>query len=227
MGKTVGVIGDTHEPWSKEGYRNFVYDTFEANDVDVVAHIGDIIDSHNPTRHQRELGAPGPNQEFDMAMEALEEWYKLFPAVHCVEGNHDIRVYLRAAEVNIPEQAIPGLHSMLAMPKGWTVQEELIIDNVLYRHQGKGGLTPAFNTAKDNCMSTVLGHNHSKCGVKLFAGPRSLMFGMDVGCGVDKDSVAMRYGRRFDNKPIVACGIVRSEREAYNILMNFEDYRDV
>src|SRR5690606_32977836 len=40
------VIGDTHEPFSKDGYLKFCRDTQEKFDAGTVVHIGDLTDNH-------------------------------------------------------------------------------------------------------------------------------------------------------------------------------------
>jgi hypothetical protein len=35
-----------------------------------------------------------------------------------------------------------------------------------------------------------------------------MIFGLNVGCGIDIDSYAMEYGRPFSKRPTLGCGVV-------------------
>ena len=41
-----------------------------------------------------------------------------------------------------------------------------------------------------------------------FANEDAMIFGMSVGCGVDRHTAAMDYGIKFTSKPIIGCGVV-------------------
>jgi hypothetical protein len=57
-------------------------------------------------------------------------------------------------------------------------------------------------------MSTVSGHCHSIANINWLAGPNTRLFGMNVGCGIDINHIAMSYGSNYLKKPIVSCGVV-------------------
>ena len=80
---------------------------------------------------------------------------------------------------------------------------------------GEGG--SASTKAKVDFMSTVQGHIHTKCFVEWFSGSKRI-FGMQVGCGVDRDSLAMSYAKAFKFQQI-ACGVVIGGHTAINIMM--------
>jgi hypothetical protein len=40
------------------------------------------------------------------------------------------------------------------------------------------------------------------------ASDRDMIFGMNVGCGVDVDAYAMAYGKVYSKKPTLGCGVV-------------------
>ena len=50
----VGIIGDTHEPFCLDGYREFCIETFKAWKIDTVIHIGDLVDHHALSFHDSE-----------------------------------------------------------------------------------------------------------------------------------------------------------------------------
>ena len=64
------------------------------------------------------------------------------------------------------------------------------------------------NRAISNRQSTVIGHCHSFGGVNYMASRNDLIFGMNVGCGIDVDAMAFSYGKNFPKKPTLGCGVV-------------------
>ena len=84
------------------------------------------------------------------------------------------------------------------------------IDGVQYRHgdMGKGGQMAAHKNAQAEFCSVVQGLLHAQAGVVYHANEQSIVFGMQVGCGVMHDHPAMNYGRIYANKPILGCGVV-------------------
>ena len=70
-------------------------------------------------------------------------------------------------------------------------------------------------------MSTVVGHKHSVCGVRYHTNHTGkTTFGVDTGCGVDKDSYAMRYAKDMPNKPVLACAVIIDGKEAHIVKMD-------
>ena len=103
---------------------------------------------------------------------------------------------------------------------GWTVHprfSKLEIDGVLYAHgdSGRGGQDAAFQQAKDNFRSTVIGHFHAQAGVKWWANPEFRVFGLAVGCGIAASRMQFEYGRKITAKSILGCGVVLGGRQAY------------
>ena len=64
------------------------------------------------------------------------------------------------------------------------------------------------------------GHTHANAGVFWMASPNDMIFGMNVGCGVDSEHLAMRYGKKYIGKPTLGCGIVINGKEASFIPMH-------
>jgi hypothetical protein len=105
-------------------------------------------------------------------------------------------------------------------PRGWKWNMELEIDHVRYIHgTGCSGQNGAISAATKARQSTVIGHIHSYGGVNYHASNNDMIFGMNVGCGIDVHSYAFEYGRNFTNKPTLGCGIVIEGQEAMFVPM--------
>ncbi len=224
-GTTVGVIGDTHFPFTHPNYLQFCRDTFAEYGVSQIVHIGDIVDNHAISRHKTEPVADGVMTEYEKAKNMVEEWAEVFPNMTITIGNHDNILERQASELGVPGAFLKSTHELYQMPDGWKVVESTIIDDVLYKHGvGSGGMHGAYNSARRQCMSVVQGHTHSYAGVKWISTPQKLWFGMSVGCGIDIDAYAFLYGKYMENRPVLGCGIVKNSQEAVFVPMDLYKY---
>lgn len=206
----VGIIGDTHLPYELKAYLEFCQRTFDNYEVDRVVHIGDLVDNHSIMFHEKEPLLANVAGEFTDARQHLQAWYKAFPQLTLVEGNHDRLPKRQMQKLGLaPSIYVKPIQDIYEMPKGWEVVERVEIDDVLYHH---GETALGVNGFRQDCerrmRSTVTGHNHSNAGISATATEQELVWGMAVGCGVDAKHLAFAYGRNFTRKPIIACGIV-------------------
>lgn len=226
--KPVGVFSDPHIPFQHPHYLRFLKDTFRQYGVGRVVCCGDLVDFHAISRHTPETCAKSPGDELDLAVAGIREYTEVFPEVDFVPGNHDYRVIRQAATVNIDKRFLKSFEELFNLPKGWTIHEdECSIDGVLYKHgincNGKNG---ALNTAIQERMSTAIGHSHAFGGCQYSANPRNLIFGLNVGCGIDIKAYAFAYGRHEKYRPTLGCGIVFNESSAIFVPMGKEYFRD-
>lgn len=219
-GKIVGIIGDTHEPFTHKDYKNFCYDVFNKYKVDTIVHIGDEVDNHAISYHEHDPNGRSAGDEMELAQKAMDQWYKMFPNVSVIIGNHTALPFRQANSLGIPKKFIKSYEEAWQAPKGWSWNNEIEIDHVRYVHGiGCSGQNGAINLAIRSRQSTVIGHIHSFGGVNYHANTNDLIFGMNVGCGIDVHAYAFEYGRPFVNKPTLGCGIVTEGQEANFIPM--------
>tara|TARA_R110000796_G_scaffold231287_1_gene349149 strand:+ start:1607 stop:2389 length:783 start_codon:yes stop_codon:yes gene_type:complete len=208
-GKNVGIIGDTHLPYCIPEYRDFCYETFLRFGVSDIVHIGDEVDNAALSYHQSELAMPNAISEAEQAQERLNEWYATFPDVMVCVGNHSALPFRQATTAGIPKRFLKSYEEIWEAPKGWKWEMSWEIDGVLYEHgTGTGGISGARNRATANRQSTVMGHSHSFGGVSYMASRNDIIFGLNVGCGIDVNHMAFAYGKNFPKKPTIGCGVV-------------------
>ena len=221
------VIGDTHEPFSHPNYLQFCKDQYEKYGCKSVVHVGDLADNHYPARHDTETDAMGGTQEYIQTKKKIKRWVDTFPKLHYCLGNHDRIPERQAHKMGLSSGFLKSFSEQWDLPSTWDVATEHIIGGVLFTHGiNCGGKDGAYNLAVQERMSAVIGHQHSYLGVKYNANPRSIVFGMNVGCGIDVNAYAMRYGKYFKLKPTMGCGVVSSPTEAYTIPMTQKYFRD-
>lgn len=193
------VIGDIHEPFCKAGYLEHCKAQYNAFKCNKVVFIGDIVDSHYSSFHSTDPDGLSALDELTTSIKKLRKWYKAFPKATVILGNHDRIVVRKCFASGISARWIRAYGDVLEVP-GWNFVTDTIVDNVLYVH-GEGGT--AFKKAKEQFRSVVAGHTHTKCYIEYV----NNVFGMQVGCGIDKDSYAMAYAKNY-TEPQIACGVV-------------------
>jgi len=178
-----------------------------------VVHIGDLVDWASISYHPKAPSLKNSEEEFDKAFAQVAKLSKAFPKVDWLIGNHDSLTERKAADLELPLSVLKGFKELWDLPK-WNViprYDQIIIDGVIYQHgdRGKGGqLSSAYLNAKEEHVSVVQGHHHGQFGVLYHANTQARIFGMQVGCGVDHKLEAMAYGKKYNRKPILGCGVV-------------------
>ena len=193
------VIGDIHEPFCLDGYIQHCKNVYKEFNCNKVVFIGDIIDSHYSSFHSTDPDGMSAKDELNLSIKKLRKWHKAFPKATVIIGNHDRIVARKALANGISAKWIKEYKDVLEVPT-WNFKTDETIDNVLYVH-GEGAT--AFTKAKTLFQSVVAGHTHTKCYIEYI----NNIFGMQVGCGVDKDSYAMAYAKNYA-PPQIACGVV-------------------
>lgn len=202
------VIGDQHIPAEHPSYLRFCKDMYKKHSCRKVVMIGDIVDWHAVSFHQKNPEAPGTLDEYKETLKTVQKWYKAFPKAKVCIGNHCSRIIRLAETVNIPELFLKTYNELWKTP-GWDWEFEHIVDDIYFTHgTGTSGIHPAWNMAGKMLMSVCMGHCHSRAGIKFRVNPMKRIFSIDVGCGVDRHAIQMKYGEHYKEKPILSCAVI-------------------
>ena len=219
------VFGDTHEPFTHPRYLEFLQDVYKQYKCKEVICTGDLVDNHAISRHQTEPDAIGALDEYNQVVEGLKKYVEAFPKLKMCIGNHDNIGARQLATIGMPSIYLKNMHELWGLPETWEIKNAFVIDKVLYKHgincSGKDG---ALNTAIQERMSTCIGHMHSFGGCKYIANHRDIIFGMNVGCGIDIEAYAFAYGRDAKYRPTLGCGIVYNNQYAVFVPMPMDKY---
>lgn len=211
------VIGDTHIPFEHPGYLSFCKRIEKAFKCTQVVHIGDLVDNHAISYHDHDPDGYSPAAEIKESKRRLQKWFTAFPKVMLCRGNHDRLVDRKSKTVGLPSEVFRPFRSIWGLPNGWKDDFEFIIGGVKYLHgTGYSGTLAHVQAAYDNRMSCVIGHLHSVVGVEYLANSRDIIFGMSVGCGINRKAYAFEYGREHKRKPILSCGVVEYTKHGVN-----------
>jgi len=197
------VIGDLHAPFTLPKYLKFCREQQETYNCGTVVFIGDCLDSHFSSYHETDPDGYSAGEELDRAVDMLKDWYHTFPIATVIIGNHDRLVYRKAYSSGVSKKWIREYSDVLGTA-GWNFVENIEIFGVNFNH-GEGGT--ARNRIKSELQSQVQGHLHTQLYTDYLVGANFIVWGMQVGCGVDNKSYAMSYGKHF-KKPAIGCGVV-------------------
>lgn len=214
------VIGDTHLPFEIEGYLDFCLKLEKDYQCSKIIHIGDLIDNHAVSFHDHDPDGRSPGDEYKLALDKCEDWYKAFPNVKICIGNHDRLPFRKAFTAGLPKNWLKNYQEMFNSPNTWRwdfIHKEF---GVIYQHgTGMSGEMASVNAARENRQSTVIGHLHTVCNTRFLASEKDLIFGMSVGCGIDHHKYAFAYGKENTRKPVISAGIVIDGKYPINIPM--------
>ena len=207
------VIGDLHCPFELDGYFEFCLDTYDRFACNQVIFIGDILDNHYASYHETDANGMSGGYELQEAIKHVDKWAQAFPVADVIIGNHDRLIMRKAFSSSVPREWIKDYNEVLGTAWNWV--ERIEYDGVQFAH-GEGGT--ARTKAKNDMQSTVQGHIHTQAYVEWLVGNRSKIFGMQVGCGIDRDSYAAAYAKHY-KKQAIGCGVVIGGHTAINCLM--------
>lgn len=199
-----------HLPFVDARYLGFLKDTQDKFGCGQVVCVGDLVDNHSISYHEHNPDSPNPKEEIRRAKKILsEKWFGAFSELKICKGNHDILAARKAITYGLASEFIRSFEEIYDLPKGWDYAWNHNICGVRYEHgEGYGGGRPHMVAAVKNRRRTVIGHWHSKLEVGYDTNDKDSIWGMVVGCGIDRMNPAFWYGRAFKDKPVLACGVV-------------------
>lgn len=219
------VIGDIHLPFSHPNYLKFILRVRDRIKPDKVIQIGDLVDHYALSRFQLDPDVMSQRPEFEMALKEAKKWYKEFPELTWILGNHDERPYRKAVEIGLGTLFLNQMKDVYQCPQNWDIVPLVDWDGVHYRHGvSVGGASGWQNYVLKSGVSTVSGHIHSVGGVRYHQSKDGRqLFILMTGCGVDDEAYAFAYGKESPSASILGCGIVEDGTKATFELMDMSD----
>jgi len=206
------VVGDLHCPFDHPKYLKHAVETYGKYNCTRVVFIGDIIDSHASSYHESDPDGLSAGDELKQAKKNVAKWYNAFPDADVIIGNHDRIVSRKAFTAGIPKDWIKNYNDVLETPN-WRWTERLVIGDIQFVH-GEGG--QASTKAKNDLMSTVQGHIHTKMETHWFVGANYRIFSCQVGCGIDRDAYALSYAKSF-KKQALGVAVILGNNTCINV----------
>lgn len=211
MHEDVLVISDLQAPFQHKDSIAFLEAVAGEHNPTRIICIGDEVDYHAISDYDHDPDGYSAGHELVQALKFMRKLYELFPNCDSVISNHTSRPFRKAYKHGIPVALMRTYKEALEAPDGWNWHDYIVIDDVRYEHGdaiGGGGATAMKRFPLRNGQSTVFGHFHAHAGVIWQANPRQLMFGMNVGCLINRKAYAFKYWRAPE-RPIISVGMVK------------------
>ena len=213
-------IADQQEPFSHDDYLAFLLAVRKKYKTDRAVHIGDEFDLAALSDYDHDPDGYSAGHELQKGIDRMKFYFNAFSELDLCNSNHVERLSKKAFKAGIPVICIRDFKEVIGAPDGWHWKDEHEIDGVLYKHGvGYSGSLGAINAAKDAMQSCVIGHLHADAGILFYNNGKKTVFGMNVGCGINPDSSAFKYGKHCRKKPVLSCGVIL-DGQPLLILMN-------
>lgn len=205
-GKRVLLISDLHHPWAIDGWFEFLSDLHKKRKYDLIISMGDEVDAAGISFHEKEDGMPTASKELEMAIDSMNLMSTLFPKMYIVDSNHGSLIFRRSKFHGIPYSYLRPLPELYGCP-GYSWHNEIMLTTNLgqvYLCHGKSATYGKL--AKDERVSAVQGHYHSKSEITWHASSAGKIFNMFVGCLADQSKLAFTYSKTHSAKFINSVG---------------------
>ena len=204
------IISDLHEPYSHTDSFAFIEAIKKQYKPDRVVCIGDELDYHALSFHDSDPDLPSASKELELGLYKIKMIEKLFPKMDLLHSNHGSMVYRKRKHHGFPSLAVKDYADILGVDKQkWRWHDRLIIKDKY------GEYYFCHNMNKDPVKSSmsigmnfVQGHYHTEFRIGYWSSPENLRFGMNVGCLIDKDSLAFAYSKVNIRRPVLGCGMI-------------------
>jgi hypothetical protein len=204
------VISDMHIPYHHPDAVAFLAALKKKYKPTKVVCIGDEVDHHSLSFHDSDPDLLSAGDELTAAIKFLKPLYKLFPVMDIVDSNHGSMVYRKSKHHGIPRKYIKSYGEVLEAPKRWVWAHDLTValpdGNSLYFHHGLTADILKLVNQRGTCC--IQGHYHAQFHIEYSSNPKSLLWGMQVGCLINKKSMAFAYDNANLPRPVIGCGIV-------------------
>jgi len=212
------IIPDQHLPYENRYSLRFYSELQREYKIpnENVLCLGDFRDEYFANMH--EVGPDmehTPNEEIDETLERSKQWYKVFPKMKMILGNHETRVFRKANSIGLPSQLFKKYEELYETPPGWEVRKDFMIfgehSPFMCVHGEK--LRDAADGALHMGVNLAMGHLHSKAGTSWIKTANQELWGLDAGCGIQPEAYAYKYGQDSKKKPILGGGVVHNGGE--------------
>jgi len=204
------VISDQHFPYQHQDAVAFLAAIKAKYSPTRVVNIGDEIDQHNMSFHDSDPDLPNAGDELKLAIKEIRPLYKLFPVMDLIDSNHGSMLYRKGKHHGIARKYLRDYGEVLDAPTGWQWHHDLLLDlptgNQCYFHHGLSKDVMKVVTLRGVCV--VQGHFHTEFRIGYVGNPQALLWGMNVGCLIDRHSMAFAYDSTNLGRPVIGVGLI-------------------
>lgn len=208
--KRILVISDQHIPYHHPDMFRFLATVKRKYKPTLIVNIGDEIDNHDLSFHDSDRDLPSAGDELKKAISYLKIMEKMFPKMTLVDSNHGSLAIRKFKHHGIPMKFIASNQQIYGVSDKWQWVNELHVTlpngQICYFVHGisKNGR----QLAAQRGVNTIQGHFHTEFRVDYISNPANLLWSMQVGCLIDKRSLAFAYDKLNLQRPVIGIGLV-------------------
>ena len=208
--KRILLLGCMHVPYEHPDTLAFLTAIKEKYKPSRIIHLGDEVDNHSVSYHESNPDLDSAGVELSKVKKRLQPYFKLFPRMDIMDSNHGSLVHRKMFSAGLPKEYLRSLGEVYGAPKGWAWSQDLTIQlpdgNKLYCcHQMNNDVLKAV-MLRGVCIAQA--HHHSTADVRFVSNPDHLLWGITVGCLIDRKAMAFAYNKIQLKRPIISVGLV-------------------
>lgn len=188
-------------------------------------HGGDEVDFHQLSYHESSPDLPSAETERSQAYNFMQEFYRLSSSAPTIvlASNHGSMVWRKSKTNGIPKHFIKPYEEVWDAPPSWkwVTRATLTLPDgtrCRFAHQ----MSTNMLTASQNLgMSAIGAHHHNQLGVRFWNNGENQLFGGNMGCLVDQQSLAMAYSNANIKQCVLGClAIINSEPVVFQMKLD-------
>ncbi len=208
---SVLFISDAHMPYHHPDTFKFLAALKKKHRFKLVVSVGDLADFHNISFHKSDPDLLSAGDELEALRKCSKRLEKMFPRMVIVGSNHGDLPIRKMFDAGLPTALLRPYNEIYGVGKGWKFVDDLTMksgDDVVYVCHGisKNGL----KLAAQRGVNVVQGHYHTDFRIDYISNPRSLLWSMQVGCLIDRQSLAFAYDKLNLSRPIIGVGLLNN-----------------
>lgn len=208
--KRILVISDQHMPFQHVDTFRFLKAIKKKFKPTLIVNIGDEVDSHDLSFHDSDKDLPSAGDELKKATKCIKQLETLFPRMIIVDSNHGSLAIRKMKHHGIPLKYLAPQRDIYGVSDKWEWVNDLNLklpngQNCYFAH----GITKdGKKLAAQRATNVVQGHYHTEFRIDYVSNPDNLLWSMQVGCLIDKKSLAFAYDKLNLMRPVIGTGVI-------------------
>lgn len=208
--KSILVLSDQHIPYEHPDMFKFLAAIKKKYKPTLVVNIGDEVDAHNLSFHDSDQDLQSAGDELKNATLKIKQLEKLFPSMILVDSNHGSLAVRKLKHHGIPLKFLAAQQQIYGVSDKWKWVPDLYVKlpNGQQCYFVHGISKDGKKLAAQRAVNVVQGHYHTEFRIDYVSNPANLLWSMQVGCLIDKKSLAFAYDKLNLTRPVLGTGII-------------------
>jgi hypothetical protein len=138
--------------------------------------------------------------ELKMARKEIKKLSRILPEWDYVMGNHEARIFKRAAEIGISNSLLKSVAEIYEFPDGARTIKPIIQKDLMIVHGDECSISGSDIPKQFNRVfqkNVIHSHFHAEAGVRYFNNNDKTHWVASSGCNVDRNAFAFDYGNKY------------------------------